>query len=199
MLLNIKKRSLGMRIHRSTWLLVAAVFFSWCAMAGKPTPEAQLATIASTLIALVYMAFQTQRIVFQWREHGMSGLLASLLIVLSFWAAVTVGHILRKMFFAHDLDRYNQAVVWVMSHATPNQPAPIKLPAQYEDLAYVVTYDQDATCGVRMDFVWGGAFPVKHVVRRFSDRPGWVKIKECHTASWDRFKVLGNNWYEISD
>jgi hypothetical protein len=199
MLLNINKGSPGLRIYRSTWLIVAAVFFSWCAMAGKPTPEAQLATIAATPIALVYIAFQTQKIVFQWREHGVSCLLANLLIVISFWAAVPIGHIFREMIFAHDLDRYNQAVLWVKSHATPNQPAPIKLPAQYEDLAYVVTYDQDATCGLRMDFVWGSGFPVKHVVRRFSDRPGWVKIKECHTAPWDRFKVLGNNWYEISD
>jgi quinol-cytochrome oxidoreductase complex cytochrome b subunit len=82
MLLNINKGSPGLRIYRSTWLIVAAVFFSWCAMAGKPTPEAQLATIAATPIALVYIVFQTQKIVFQWREHGVSSLLANLFIVI---------------------------------------------------------------------------------------------------------------------
>jgi hypothetical protein len=136
---------------------------------------------------------------FKWREHGLSSLLTGLLIVLSFWAAIEIGHILRKRIFAHDLDRYNKAVVWVKSHATPNQPAPIELPAQYEDLAYVVLYDQDATCGLRMDFLWGRAFPVKHVVRRFSDRPDWLKIKECKRSPWERYRVIADNWYQISD
>lgn len=187
-----------MRIDRGAWLLIGIIFFSWCAMAGKPTPEAQLASMASMLIALVYIAFLMQRVVSNWLKHGLNSLFAVLLIVFSAWAAVEIGHILRKRIFAHDLDRYNEAVVWVKSHATPNQREPVKLPAQYEDLAYVVLYDQDATCGLRMDFVWGSAFPVKHVVRRFSDRPDWLNIKECQRA-WEQYRVLGHSWYEISD
>lgn len=56
----------------------------------------------------------------------------------------------------------------------------------------------DELCGTRIDFVWGGAFPVKHVVRRYTTNPKWTSIEVCY-RDWVRITPISTNWYEMSD
>lgn len=102
------------------------------------------------------------------------------------------------MTLAHDLDRYNAAVQWILGHRTPDSSQAVSLPPQYADLGYKVYYERDATCGVRIDFLWGDGFPVKHVLRRYAVDPKWTSVRAC-SKDWGRITRIAPNWYEISD
>ena len=187
-----------MVIRRSTWQLAAIFFLSWCAFATRPGGWTQLAAMLSVLVAITYLLTLAGHGIFKWREQALGSLLSCLLIIFSFPAAVASGHMIRGMIFKHNLERWNQAVVWVTSHSKPNQEGPVKLPRQYSDLAKAVHYNHDRTCGLMIDFFWGGGFPVKHTVRRFALNDAWIDIKECRT-DWSRGRTIATNWYEISD
>lgn len=187
-----------MGIRKSTWFLIAICFISWCAFATRPSPWVQLAAMASALAALIALvAFAIQGAI-KWRERGLTNLLSCLLVALSFPTAVLLGQEIRSKIFSHNLDRWNQAVTWVTTHKAPNSGAPIELPSQYSDLAYGVHYNTDKSCGLTVDFFWGGGFPVKHSVRRYATNPEWIDMKQCR-SNWSRGRGLSGNWYEISD
>jgi hypothetical protein len=187
-----------MKIRKSTWLLVAICFISCCAFATRPNVWAQLAAMLTILAAIVYLVTLVIQAMINWREKALINFLSCLLIILSVPVAIFSGHKLRSVIFAYNLDRWNQAVVWVVSHGKPNQGTLVRLPTQYSDLARGVHYKYEKSCGIMVDFFWGGGFPVKHTVRRYAKNPSWVDIKQCR-ADWSRGRTLSSNWYEISD
>ena len=187
-----------MRFRKFTWLLIAICFVSCFAFAARPSVWMQLASMISLLAAIIYIGMLFVLAITKWRDQALVNLLSCLLIVLSVPAAIFSGHKFRSMIFSYNLDRWNQAVVWVVSHNRPNQDRPIQLPDQYSDLARGVHYKYEKSCGLMVDFFWGGGFPVKHTVRRYASNPKWVDIKQCG-VDWSRGRTLSGNWYEISD
>jgi hypothetical protein len=154
--------------------------------------------MASALIALISLGALAFRGAIKWRERGLANLASCLLLVASFPTAVFLGHAIRNTIFSHELDRWNQAAVWVMTHNDPNGNTPIELPQRYADLAYAVHYEVNQSCGLVVDFFWGGGFPVKHTVRRYANNPSWTEIRECRVG-WRGGRRLSGRWYEISD
>lgn len=187
-----------MRISKGTWILAGICFGSCCAFATRPNTLVQLVVMASTLAALIALAILGIQGAIKWRERGLANLLSCLLIVLSFPAGVLVGQAIRSSIFAHDLARWNQAAAWVIANKAPNAGASMELPPQFSDLAHLVHYKTDESCGLMIDFFWGGGFPVKHTVRRYATNPEWMDIRECQ-AHWSRGRHLAGDWYEISD
>jgi len=134
----------------------------------------------------------------KWRTHGIHKLLSCLPLLAALPFAVFCGHAIRHAIFSHDIHRWNEAVEWVKAENKPNPDHRIQLPLQYADLAYGVFYTDDDTCGLMIDFFWGGAFPVKHTVRRYAPNPEWSDTQQCR-ESWHNIRTLSGNWYEISD
>lgn len=187
-----------MRISRDIWNLIGVNFGVWCVFAARPNPWVQFAAMGMSLVALVTIMLLIIQGVVKWREHGWVNLVSCLLIVASFSLAALSGNAVRKAVFQHNLDRWNRAAVWVMTHHEANEDMPIKLPPPYSRIAYVVWYRYDKPCGLMIDFVWGSGFPVKHTVRRYATDPAWIDKAQCH-KDWSRGRVLSGNWYEISD
>lgn len=185
-------------IRKSVWLLIVICFVSTCMFAARPSAGVQLLSMVSALAALVTLVLLAIQSATRWRQHGLANLVACMLLVLSFPAAVHLGHAIRGVVFNRDLDRWYHAANWVMTHGEPNLGRPVGLPLQYSDLAPGVHYKIDQTCGLMIDFFWGGGFPVKHTVRRYAANPDWVDVKQC-SATWRRGRHLSGNWYEISD
>ena len=187
-----------MRVRKITWVFVAFLFVITCAFAARPNAWLQLAAMLALLTALVYLVTLLTHGAIRWREHGLVNVISCLLVALSIPAAVLLGHSVRSAAFSYNLERWNRAVIWVVSHKQPNSDGPIELPPQYEDLAYGVHYTTDQLCGLTVDFFWGGGFPVKHTVRRYATKPEWIDMKQCR-KDWSRGRHLTGNWYEISD
>lgn len=185
-------------IDRRVLLFVAAVFVSWCSFATRPSGWTQLAAMISVLAALVCLFVLVVSGIARWQERGIGSLISCALIIVSLPLAIYSGHAIRHLIFSYEQSRWNQAVTWVVSHETPNQDGRIRLPSRYSDLAYAVHYGYDKTCGLRVDFFWGGGFPVKHTVRRYSNNAVWTRTKECY-AGWAYGRSIADNWYEISD
>jgi len=61
-----------------------------------------------------------------------------------------------------------------------------------------VFYERDASCGARIDFLWGAGFPLKHVVRRYATSATWIKVDDC-IRSWRNIEPMAPNWYELTD
>lgn len=187
-----------MGVRRSTWFLVAICFIAWCAFAARPNVWVQLASMATVAAALFWLIALLVQGVVKWREHGITNLVSSLLIIVVFPLAVLCGQAIRSAVFSYEVDRWNQAVTWVATNKKPNSGNPIDLPPPYSDLAYGVHYRHDDACGLTIDFFWGGGFPVKHTVRRYAVNPKWIDIEECQRG-WSRGRVISERWYEISD
>jgi hypothetical protein len=187
-----------MRISRSAWLVAFACFASWSAFAARPSVEWQLASIASSIGAFVLLVGLVVRGTITWRERGIAHVISCLLIVVASPVGIAVGRTVRGVELSHDLDRYNAAAQWVLTHGNPDSTNRVPLPSRYADLGYGVYYERDALCGTRIDFLWGGAFPVKHVVRRYATSPKWMSIEECR-KDWARITPISSNWYEMSD
>ena len=187
-----------MRLRRSTWLVIAISFLTWCAFASRPNSCVQLAAMFSGAIAIVLVAVLLFQAALKWRERGLLNLVSCVLIVVAFPLAAAFGKTIRSAVFTYNLDRWHQAVIWITAHNRPNQVNIIKLPSLYSDLASVVHYTHDKRCGLMIDFFWGGGFPVKHTVRRYAVKPDWMDLKACRT-DWSRGRMISGRWYEISD
>jgi hypothetical protein len=186
------------RVRRSTTIFVAACFVAWCAFTARPNVWAQLASMSAVIAALFWLVVLVVQGAIRWREKGLQNLVACLLVIAVFPAAVLCGKAIRSAVFDYQLDRWNRAVTWVTTTHLPNQGDLIRLPAPYSDLAYGVHYTHDEDCGLMIDFFWGGGFPVKHTVRRYAANRKWLAAEQC-TAGWSRGREIGGRWYEISD
>jgi hypothetical protein len=187
-----------MKISNWTWLVVLACLVSWSGMAARPGTGWQLAVIVSCSVALATLATLIVRGAWKWRERGIVNLVSCLLIVAAPEAGIVIGRTVRGALLSHDLERYRAAAQWVSAHYKPNTLSVIHLPPRYGDLAYGVHYERDDVCGTTIDFYWGGAFPVKHVVRRFAANPDWLRVDKCH-KDWGLVRPISGNWYEITD
>jgi hypothetical protein len=187
-----------MKVPRSTWIFTATCFIPLCAFAIRPNAWLQLGSMVCFVVALFWCAILVVLGAAKWRERAVGNLVSCLMIVAAFPIAVFCGQTIRSAVFLHDLDRWNQAVKWVVTHNTPNQPRLIQLPPEYSDLADGVGYTHDGTCGLMIDFFWGEGWPVKHTVRRYAINPKWADIMQCR-EDWSSGSALSGNWYEISD
>ena len=187
-----------MRIANSTWIFTAIYFILLCAFAIRPSAWLQFGWMICTVVALIWCATLIVLGAVNWRERAIGNLLSCLLIIVTLPVALRCGDMIGNVVFRYKLDRWNQGVKWVMDHNAPNQPGWIHLPPQYADLADGVRYSDDSTCGPMVDFSWGDAWPVKHVVRRYTLNPRWADIPKCR-EDWSGGKELSGNWYEISD
>ena len=187
-----------MKIFRSAWVVAFSCFFSWGAFAARPAVEWQLALFASSIGAAVVLIWLVVRGAIKWREHGIAHLISCLLIVVAAPAGIAAGRVVRSLEWSYKLGRYNEAAQWVISHSNPDAINRVPLPPHYADLGYGVYYERDALCGTRIDFLWGDAFPVKHVVRRYTRSSKWLSIEACR-KNWGRITPLSSNWYEMSD
>ena len=187
-----------MRIHGITWLVAFACFISWAAFATRPTGAWQLASIASSVGALVLLLGLVAQGAMKWRERGIVNVISCLLVVAALPSGTAAGRIARSLQLSRDLERYNAAVQCVLTHSTPDTTNRIPLPSRYADLGSGVYYEHDERCGTHVDFLWAGAFPVKHVIRRYASNPEWTTIKQCH-KDWARITPVSPNWYEMSD
>jgi len=187
-----------MRISTSTWLVAFACFFSWGALAARPTAEWQLASVASSIGAFVLLIRLVVRGAIKWRERGVAYVISCVLIVAASPVGIAVGRTVRTVVWSHDLDRYTAAAQWVLNNSKPDSSNPVPLPSRYADLGYIVYHERDELCGTRIDFLWAGGFPVKHVVRRYATNPKWVSVEKCY-RDWGRIKPISSNWYEIAD
>jgi hypothetical protein len=190
--------SATMKIFRSAWVVAFACFFSWGAFVARPSVEWQLALFASSVGASVVLIWLAVRGAIKWRERGIAYLISCLLIVVAAPAGIAAGRTVSRLELSHNLDRYNEAAQWVISHSNPDGINRVPLPSRYADLGYGVYYERDELCGTRIDFLWGEAFPVKHVVRRYATSSKWISIKECH-KDWGRITPISSNWYAMSD
>jgi hypothetical protein len=151
-----------------------------------------------TVAALVWCATLIVLGAVNWRAQAIGNLLSCLVIIATFPVAIRCGDTISRVVFWYNLDRWNQAVKWVMDHNAPNQPGWIRLPPQYSDLADGAGYSDDRTCGLMIDFSWGDGWPLKHIMRRYTLNPRWADMAQCR-EDWSSGRPLSRNWYEISD
>lgn len=192
------KKSAALKIPWSTWLVAFASFFSWGAFAARPSGEWQLAAIVSSIGALILLVGLVIQEIIKWRERGVANVISCVLIVAASLVGPVAGRTVRSLQLSHDIDRYNAAAQWVLTHNNPDSIKLVSLPSHYADLGHVVIYESDELCGTRIDFLWGVAFPVKHVVRRYATSTKWLSVKECRKY-WGRITPISMNWYELSD
>jgi hypothetical protein len=186
-----------MKIRRSTWFVIAICFISWCSFTARPNPGKQLAAMVSGFGAVVWLVALSVRGAIKWRERGLVNLVSFSLIVLSLPLAIFCGQVIRGAVFSYNLNRWNQAVAWVLAHNEPDRDGRIELPAEYSDLAYGVHYKNEDPCGLTVDFFWGSGFPVKHTVRRYATNPEWIDMRKCWIG-WRSGRVISGDWYELS-
>lgn len=200
MLYPLLRRVAGVlgKVHASAWIFALGCFLSCFAFVVRPNVWAQLASMLFLLVALPWLAMLVIQGAIRWRERAVGNLVSCLLIVASFQFATSCGHAVRDAVFHYQSARWNRAVTWVVRHRAPNGEGPIRLPAEYSDLARAVHYRHSEACGLMVDFFWGGGFPVKHTVRRYALDPDWIETEACR-KSWSRGRALSGNWYEISD
>ena len=185
-------------VSTPTWIFTAIYFTLLCAFAIRPNSWLQFGWMIWTVAALIWCAALILLGAMNVREKALGNLLSCLLIVATVPAALHSGDAIGSAVFWYKLDRWNQAAKWVMAHNVPNQSGWIHLPPQYADLADQVGYSDNKTCGVMVDFSWGGGWPMKHVMRRYALNPAWADIAQCR-QDWTGDKELSRNWYEISD
>lgn len=166
--------------------------------AARPSGNWQLAVFASSIGALVLMVGLVIQGIVKWRQRGVANLISCILIVAASLGGPAAGRVVRSLQLSHNIDRYNAAARWVMAHNKPDNTKFVLLPSQYADLGHTVIYESDGLCGTRIDFLWGGAFPVKHVVRRFTTSTKWLRVTDCRKY-WGRITPISSNWYEMSD
>lgn len=154
--------------------------------------------IASSISALVLLIWLVVQAIIKWRERGLANFISCILIVAALSVGTVIGRELRSLQLSHDIERYNAAAQWVLTHMSPDSTSRVLLPARYADLGYALYFERDALCGATIDFAWGSAFPVKHVVRRYAGNPGWTSIEKCY-KDWTRITQIAPNWYEMSD
>lgn len=185
-------------VSTPTWIFTGIYFTLLCAFGIRPNSWLQFGWMMWTIAALIWCATLILLGAINFREKALGNLLSCLIIIATVPAAMRCGDAISSVVFWYKLDRWNQAVQWVMAHNTPNQPGWIHLPAQYADLADEVGYSDDKACGLMVDFSWGDGWPIKHVMRRYALNPAWADMAQCR-QDWTSDKELSRNWYEISD
>jgi hypothetical protein len=192
------KYSASIKIPKSTWFVAFACFISWGALAARPATEWQLASVTSFIGALILLVGKVVQGAIKWRQRGLVNLISCLLIVAALVTGSLTGRLVRSLQLSYDLARYNAAAQWILTHSYPDSTNHVPLPSRYAELGYGVNYERDSLCGTKIDFFWGEAFPVKHVVRRYATDPRWISIEGC-SKGWARITPISTNWYEMSD
>jgi hypothetical protein len=185
-------------VSAPTWIFTGLYFTLECALAIRPNSWLQFAWMIWTVAALVWCAVLVVLGAVNFRKKAVGNLLSCLMIIATVPVAFRCGDAIGSAIFSYKLDRWNEAAKWVIAHNHPNQSGWIHLPPQYADLADEVSYSNDKTCGVMVDFSWGDGWPIKHIMRRYAPNPAWVDIPQCR-QDWTGDMELSRNWYEISD
>lgn len=188
-----------MKYSKAVWVLSLASMCSIAAFAARPTMLKQLlamgAFLAAGLLFLICLGWALTRE--KGRRLRAAIVPAAVLAVVPI--GIELGHAIRDWQFQRDLPRYQAAAAWASTLAVPGETVIVlPPPAAYADLTYGVHITQDETCGLVVDFFWGGGFPVKHTVRRYIADPTSMQRKPCREG-WRRGRQRAEGWFELAD
>ena len=181
---------------RHAWALFSLLSATY--FASRPSGLGQLfvmlagfATVAA-LIQVIWNAF------FFWKHKDASKLAHPLLIVIAFGLGLFIGQNFREWNFTHNLARYNTAASWAAKRAQDHEITALAPPPEFSDLGSMIHVHKNTRCGLMVDFFWANGFPVKHIVRRFAQNPGFTEIPDCR-KDWSSGRQLAANWFELRD
>lgn len=173
--------------------LVATAHF-----ASRPSLVGQLLVMVALVFVLgsgVQLAWSALML---WKHKDVSRLIPCAFVIAGFVLGLFLGKGFREWNFSHELPRYNEAVVWASAHAKKEEIVVLELPSRLSGLGKGVHVHESSRCGLMVDFYWGGGFPVKHIVRRYAERPGFAEIPDCR-KSWSGGRKLTEHWFELRD
>ena len=173
--------------------LLSATYF-----ASRPSGLGQLLVMLASLAALAALLQFVWTAITLWKHKDASKLISPSLVIVGFGLGLFLGSNFREWNFNHNLATYNKAAIWASTQAKNDEIVVLDLPHEFSNLGSVAHVHKNTRCGLMIDFFWGGGFPVKHIVRRFAERPGFTDIPECR-ESWSRGRQLADNWFELHD
>ncbi len=187
-----------MKTRTIPWLVAIACMIMSASFYVRPTLATQLLYMLSQLILLIYLPVTIWQAVSRWKLNGLYGVIAPGLFLCVLPVAVVSGYNIRDLVFAYDLKRYDEAAQWAAAAAVRGQEIELKVPARYADLTLRLIVRHDSECGVAVDFLWAGAFPLKHWIRRHSTVNLLTPNSPC-TKDWPWVHQRSEHWYELTD
>jgi thiol:disulfide interchange protein len=172
--------------------------FAAAHFASRPSLAGQILVMIALLVVLV-SAVQFAGFAFTlWKHKDASRLMPSSFVIAGFVLGIVLGKGVREWNFHHELPSYDAAVRWASAQAKEDEIVVLDLPAEFSGLGKGVHVHKNSRCGLMVDFYWAGGFPVKHIVRRYAERPGFTEIPDCR-KSWSGGRQLSDHWFELRD
>jgi hypothetical protein len=156
----------------------------------RPTGLGQLASFLALVVCLVAAVVG----LFSVRVDGWRGVGASLACLVAIPAGVVVGHKVRDEDFRYRrLPRYEQTIAQL--RGAMRAANDIETLSTEPSLAYRAFVRRIGDGGIRVEFLWGVGFPVKHVCYVYTSSG---EASMGATGYW-RYRQLDTNWFEASD
>jgi len=181
----------------ATFITEGLFFLSVLSFASRTNTNAQLLLMLSLLILFVLcLAVFASLFPSKNKPYRVKLVGALLLVPFSLFAAGFLGRHIGDYLFYRDLPRMKKVVALIQDGSIPVTKGRIKLPSQFQDLAYSTQARKDEKGVLTVIFFVGGGFPVKHQCYLYRSNGVLTNdIKKDWPSGFRREK----QWFEVHD
>lgn len=195
--MNQNDRNPMPRLDRLTLVIAGLWFLAFAAFAARPSALTQLFSMVLTLGLLALGFLSLALILTRWRQERWRCIVPVGVCALVVVLAPMVHGLIRQFTFQRALPQYQAIIRQMESGEIPVTAELRRIPQTAGTGAYAVLAQRTNEV-LRVEFLTGGGFPVKHFGYLYSSS-GTIEKGSPMDSRWPERREVRPSWFQISD